>query len=227
LRIWSLAIDLSDSSYDVATDLSAEEADRARQLRFAADRRRYLASRHWLRRVLAECLGIDPAQIDYGASATGKPLLAMTDQSELRFSLSRSGGFALYALAVGREVGVDIQEYSAGVDFRAVARRVLSPAEKAVLRVLDAEAKQRAFFRIWARKEAFVKAAGVGLSVPLDVIDVTGEVVRVAGHLDGVPLGHQWSVRDLEVEPGYGAAVAVQGGFLPQDAHVVRRLNSD
>jgi len=218
-------MDLVDACHDDLSGLSAEEAERAGSFRFERDRRRFVASRRWLRRLLADHLGADPAEIDYEVDAHGKPRLASNDSSGLRFSLSRSGNVALVGMAVRREVGVDIEAHGTD-DHAAVARRMFSSPERSVLERLDGVERREGFFRLWARKEAFVKAVGVGLTMPLDAIDVTGDRVGLLRPLPELPRGSEsWSVCDLEVEPGYAAAVVIEGAFSSAPVPV-RRLGS-
>jgi 4'-phosphopantetheinyl transferase len=218
-------MDLGDSDNDDVSGLSSEEAARAASFRFERDRRRFVASRRWLRRLLADRLGVRPEAISYAVDAHGKPWLADQLGSSLAFSLSRSGDVAVVALAARRDVGVDVEAHRTD-DQAVVERRVFSPPEQSVLGRLEGVERREGFFRLWARKEAFVKAVGVGLTMPLDAIDVTGEMIGLLRPLPEFPAAAgSWSVRDLELEPGYAAAVVIEG-LLPPDMIRLRRVSS-
>lgn len=211
LELWAVTLD-HDPLSDEASLLSGEEVDRAGRFRSELDRGRYVTSHLWLRRLLGDRLGLAPAEIIYRTGSNGKPELA--PPSPLRFSMARSGGLALYALSCGREVGVDVEEHSAQADLGAMERRFLSAAEREELRPLDGADRAAVFFRFWARKEAFLKALGVGLDAPWTLVDTTEEVVRFEGTAAALPDGSvTWSVRDLEVTPAHAAAVSLQGDF--------------
>jgi 4'-phosphopantetheinyl transferase len=213
VQLWIASLDAGATGLDDdVSQLSAEEAARAAQLRFDRDRRHYVASHIWLRRLLADRLGLSTGRIAYRYGAAGKPELVSAGPSELRFSMSRSGGRALYALACGRDVGVDIERCSVQADLATVESRFFAPAERAELKGLDADRRQRAFYRLWTRKEAYVKAVGVGLRFPLDAIDITGDLVKLDAAVPELTNRRQpWSVRDLDVEHGYAAAVSIEG----------------
>jgi 4'-phosphopantetheinyl transferase len=222
IQLWSVLLDPPGPACGSRRSLlSEEELERARRLRFDADRTRFLASRIWLRRLLARRLELGTAEIRFQTATGGKPELAPPLPTWLRFSMSRSGGLALYALARGREVGVDLEDRSRVVDVEAVASRFFSPAERGVLRGL-AEEQQRGFYRIWTRKEAVLKALGLGLDVPIAALDVSGAAARWDEDVPGVPSSaRRWLVCDVDVAPGYAAAVALEAGF-PGDVPIVR-----
>jgi 4'-phosphopantetheinyl transferase len=100
----------------------------------------------------------------------------------LNFNLSHSAGLALYAFARDQEVGVDVERVRFDIEHEQIAERFFSPYERSVLRSLPAEEKAETFFACWTRKEAFIKAHGEGLSLPLDQFDVSlasGEPARL------------------------------------------------
>lgn len=120
----------------------------------------------------------------------------MLEGHRCAFSVAHSGDLALIAIAPGGRVGVDLERIRAGVDTEAVAGEFLPAAERRTLARAAPARRARAFFRIWSRHEALVKATGRGLVFPADA--------RPAG------AGGLW-VRSLEVDPGYAAAVAGDG----------------
>lgn len=189
--------------------LTPEESARADRFHFERDRRRFTVARGVLRRVLAPLVG-GPVHLVVGPQ--GKP--ALPPPAPLHFNLSHSGELALLAFARGAELGVDLEEERADVDLPAVAATVFSPEEQAaVLAAADGPARQHAFFRQWARKEAVIKAEGWGFSVPSTTFTVRAGPAGLAVHaLPGHPPGARpWVVQDVPVAPGYAAALAHAG----------------
>lgn len=177
--------------------LAAGELERAGRMRDERVRSRFLASRAWLRVILAGYLDLPPAAIRYGAGARGKPSVA--GGGDLSFSLSRSAGAALVAVSRHGEVGVDIERVRPDVEHAGLANRFFTPDESAALRELPDDARLTAFFELWVRKEAVSKASGAGLGDGLGHLDVRTDVV-----------GGRWSVTALEAPPGFTAALAVE-----------------
>jgi 4'-phosphopantetheinyl transferase len=185
--------------------LADDERDRARRFRFERDRRRYIVRRGRLRDLLSRYLGNTPPQVRLHAGPFGKPYLA---EGDLRFSLSHSQGIALYAVVRGLEVGCDIEYRNHMLACEQVADRFFSPLEARTLSSLPATQQAEAFFNCWTRKEAYVKARGLGLSLPLDSFDVSLAPSEGAALLRGC---EGWSVQAFEPVPLYHAAVVAQG----------------
>jgi 4'-phosphopantetheinyl transferase len=166
--------------------------------------KRSLVSHVALRLVLGELTGTAPESLRFerrcgqcGATGHGKPHLA--DRPDLDFSISHSGGLALIAVARGRRVGADVERVRPRTDVLAIARGSLSARERQTIESVRCDgARREAFFRCWTRKEAYLKARGVGL----------------AGGLDTDPeAAGGWRIRSLAVPSGYAAAVAAEGQF--------------
>jgi 4'-phosphopantetheinyl transferase len=150
----------------------------------------------------------------------GKPVLTWPVE-DILFNLSHTGGLALVAIAGSGRVGIDAETVRSEIEVEELSRRFFAPAEAAEILALSPDARLAAFFNCWARKEAFVKALGGGLSVPLDRFQVSVRSDQPARLLwvDGVESDHQWSFLDLS-EPGVAAALVVEG-----PAPVLQRLN--
>lgn len=189
--------------------LDAAEEERARRLLRPHDRLRFAAARTFLRLVLGLYLDEPPHRIRFTTNPFGKPRLA-APASTLSFNMSHAGDIVLLALARGRELGVDVEE-ERPIEALDIARVLFSPAEHAALVALPEEERRGAFFHCWTRKEAFVKALGLGLSFPLDSFEVA--VFEAAGEriLRTYPphLGC-WTVTSCPIDPGYAAAVAAE-----------------
>lgn len=200
--------DLDEASVDFgrfADMLADDEHGCARQFRFEQDRRRYIVRRGRLRELLSRYLGTSPPQVRLRAGPFGKPGLA---EGDVRFSLSHSHGIALFAIVRGLEVGCDIEHRDRRFAFEQIAEQFFSPLEARILRLLPAARQAEAFFNCWTRKEAYVKARGLGLSLPLNSFDVSLAPSKAAVLLRGC---EGWSVQAFEPVPFYHAAVVVQG----------------
>jgi 4'-phosphopantetheinyl transferase len=194
--------------------LSAEEQTRAVQFRFARDRRRFINCRAKVRTILARYLAphlaMDAVQIKFRYNEFGKPSV-----DGMHFNVSHSHDVAMMAVSRSREVGIDVQRVDTSFANENVPERFFSPREVAALRELPSTQQLNAFFRCWTRKEAYVKARGMGLSLALNSFDVTlapGEPPRFLRGAD------DWSVESLSPIPGYAAAVVaspIHESFLP------------
>jgi 4'-phosphopantetheinyl transferase len=194
---------------EFASLLSEDEKDRAARFLAGKDRERFMVARGLLRIIIADYLGALPGDLRFSYGAFGKPGLEAGWGSALEFNLAHSEGLALLAVTRGRRVGVDLEFIRADVDNEQIAERFFSPGEVAVLDGLPTGLRNETFFRVWTRKEAYVKARGEGLSIPLDQFCVApgpGNEQTPVG--DGTPL---WFVTDLAADPAYAAAVAVEG----------------
>jgi 4'-phosphopantetheinyl transferase len=197
------------------TNLSKAELDRANRFQFESDRDRFMVSRCSLREILSRYLDQPPAAIKFEHGEFGKPYIdSLPTGVGLSFNLSHSGEYILIAVGRNRKVGVDIEKIRPQVDLEGIARRFFSPNEvKSLIRFED-ELRLEAFFRCWTRKEAYIKARGGGLSIPLDQFDVTLDPESPAELLatrDDPELASRWSLTGIDLEEGYLAALAVEG----------------
>ncbi len=215
VQLWQVELggQAADSA-DLLALLSGDERARAARFHFRRDRDRFVAARGLLRRILADYLDLVPNAIRFAYGPYGKPALAGDlALSGLRFNLSHADDIALCAVTRDREVGVDIERLRTDLDAAALAKQFFSHWEIAALRALPPALQDAAFFACWTRKEAYIKARGEGLSLPLDHFDVTvapEEPPRL--HVEGAPEeAARWSLHRLAAPPGYAAALAVQG----------------
>jgi 4'-phosphopantetheinyl transferase len=187
--------------------LSAEERDRAGRFRFDHDRRRYVARRGILRDLIGSYLGCKPTDVAFDYNAYGKPALRDCD---LHFNLSHSRGMALYAFSRGSAVGCDIEWRDPKFAAEQIPERFFSRDEVRALRSLLVSDQTEAFFNCWTRKEAYVKAAGQGLSIALDSFDVSLAPNQPAVFLRGCD---GWSMQSFSPSPGFQAAVVVRSNL--------------
>jgi 4'-phosphopantetheinyl transferase len=216
VHVFSAWLDLPDERREaLAERLSAEERARAARFVFVRDRHHFLAARGLLRVILASYLDRAPEELSFHYGAYGKPALAAAGPgADLRFNVSHSHGLALFAIADGREVGVDVERIEAKADLQRLAEGFFAAREVEALRSLCPSEQPRAFFACWTRKEAFIKATGEGLSRPLDGFDVSVAPDDDAPALcigSGSEETGRWSLRDLRPASGFAAALAVSG----------------
>jgi 4'-phosphopantetheinyl transferase len=209
--VWRIHLDLElDSVKSFESTLSEDELQRASNFHFDKDRDRYIIAHFSLRDILGRYLGTEPAQLEFSIDQYGKPSLL---KHKLEFNLSHSGSFALVAVTQSRIIGVDVERMREGISSLSIARQYFSPAEIAELETVPAEQKETAFFACWTRKEAFIKAKGLGLSLPLDSFDVslTQDEPAILRAVRPQPQeAARWTLLSLDVAPRHAGAVAVE-----------------
>jgi 4'-phosphopantetheinyl transferase len=194
--------------------LTADEVSRADRFHFAKDRAHYIVARGLLRRLLAGYLRTGPADLRFAYAEKGKPALAESQRSLLNFNLAHANGRAIYVFSIGRELGVDLEFIRADLTGEKLAERFFSRAEIAALRAVPPELRQHAFFACWTRKEAYLKARGDGLSLPLDAFDVSlapGEPAALLKNNADEGEVARWEMQAIPVTAGYVAALVVEG----------------
>ena len=216
VHVWRAGLDLPLSQVQrLGGILTDDELDRANRFSFAIDRQRFIAARGTLRSILSRYLTIDPGHLRFQYNPYGKPFLDPEFNSYLlNFNLSHSGSMALYAMTRNMEVGVDVERVRSDVEYEEIAKRFFSVNEVAVLRTIPAEEKLEAFYTCWTRKEAYIKAHGEGLSLPLDSFDVSfapGEPPLSLMTKDGPQERSLWTLLGLKPGLGYIGALAVKG----------------
>ncbi|SRR6266496_2115226 len=212
VHVWQAKLDdrLLDS---LATFLSQDERERGKKFRFARDQNRFIVGRGLLRAILSSYVGTAPHDLNFSYGDKGKPALAGMGNS-IRFNLAHSGEMAVYAVSLNRELGIDLEYFREELADEDVARRFFSACEVRSLFSIPVEIRRVAFFNCWTRKEAYIKARGEGLSMPLQNFDVAFEpgkpAALVRNHVDPIE-SVRWSMKALDVPPGYAAALVVEG----------------
>lgn len=214
VHVWRVALN-ETLVKELQPTLAPDESARADRFHFERDRQRFIVARGSLRTILGAYLKKNPAQLSFSYSSYGKPALeGEPDADELRFNLSHANEVALIAVTRGRAIGVDIEFIRPDVASAEIAERFFSPHEIAALRALPEEVQREAFFNCWTRKEAYIKAIGEGMSMPLDQFNVSlapGSAAALLGNLRDATEVSRWSLQELALGPGYVAAVAVEG----------------
>lgn len=175
--------------------LSEEEKARAERFRYELHRKRWVFARAWLRRSLGEILGRQASNFEFRITALGKPYL---EGNPVYFNLAHSGDLVILAWSEAEEVGVDIEERQLEFAWEDVAAQAFSTAERKYLERLPEQERRSAFYDVWTLKEAYVKAVGCGIGIATSQFSVRPEA----------SLGADWNLRQIEVQPGYSAALA-------------------
>lgn len=216
VHVWRITLDQPAAvTHALRGILGAGEARRANHSASERARIRFVVARGALRVILGQYLGIAPADLRFAVNEHGKPTLPnRPGWPNLTFNVSHSGDLALIAVAQERAVGVDVERIAAGRTPMAIAARFFSPAEITALCSLPADQQIIGFFNCWTRKEAYLKARGKGLALPLDQFDVSlkpGEPAALLATRDDPSEASRWSLQTIEPGPGYVAALAVEG----------------
>ena len=192
VHLWRVSLHHEDRVKDCLEVLSAPERVRAEHFVFERDRRHYVISHAALRMLLARYVRDDPRDLEFEADENGKPRLVQRF-TDIRFNLSHTDGLALIAITRGREVGVDVERVDCEIEFEDIAATYFDPREVWDLRVTPANERVSRFFNVWTRKEAQLKASGLGLAG----LTERGE--------------DRFAVRSLSPADGYAGAIATEG----------------
>jgi len=197
---------------ELKKSLSEDELQKAARFRFVKDLNRFITSCGMLRKFVGKYLGRDPRSVSFCFSENGKPELAGMDDA-LRFNVAHSGNLIVWGFARNRRLGIDVELIRVDFGVSEIAERFFSAAEQTALRTLPKAQQHEAFFRCWARKEAYVKATGDGLSLPLDQFDVTlapGQPSCLLGTRPDRDEAARWAMESLDLGPGYAAALVLE-----------------
>jgi 4'-phosphopantetheinyl transferase len=210
VHIWRASLDAEPASLDrLAVHLTLEEKCRADRFVFARDREHFVVGRGILRELLGRYLGRPPASLTIHKAQREKPYLPEEpDIPRLSFNISHSHGLAVYAFALEREVGIDVELMRPDFASEEVAERYFSLREQEELRTLPSESRSEGFFLCWTRKEAYIKARGEGLHVPLESFSVSltpGQPEK----LESADTS-RWTLHSFRPEPRYVGALVVE-----------------
>jgi 4'-phosphopantetheinyl transferase len=215
LHVWNI----EEAAEGYAACVTEAEQERAAKFMFEVDRKRFIGARGRLRAILGERAGTAPRDLAFETGSHGKPSLA----GGPAFNFSDSAGLGCLAIGGAELLGVDI-ERKGPRDFAGLAKRYFAAAEQQRFFALSEAGQPDAFYRIWTRKEAFLKAIGTGLATRLDAFEVTMEadeprMLRIDPSID--PDLPAWSLHALDIAPGFEAALAIRNAGQPVE--IVRR----
>ena len=216
IHVWTIPLCIPEDVFSTLRKvLSEDEQARASRFHFEKDARRFTVARGSVRSILGAYTQSMAQDIRFVYSAQGKPSLHRP-VSDIRFNVSHSRDLALLAVALGRDLGVDVEWKNKDIEVEKLAERFFSIQEHRSLLSQAPEQKIAAFFRGWTCKEAFLKAQGMGLSRSLNSFDVdmnVGQPARLLATRPDAAEADHWCLRELDVAEGYAAAVAVEGSI--------------
>ena len=204
--------------------LDPDETARATSYRLDHVRQSFMLARSLLRVLLGQYLGAAPGTIQFSYGPRGKPKLV---SPLIEFNLSYSNSLALFAFTIGCELGIDVEEIRPLPEMHQIAKGFFCPEEQQELMSLPTEERERAFFLCWTRKEAYIKALGHGLSVPLDSFRVTlklDEPARLIHVAHSARSASVWTLHNLEIQSRYASALAYRAA--PRAIHVYPLIQS-
>ncbi|MFC1670938.1 4'-phosphopantetheinyl transferase family protein [Spirochaetota bacterium] len=193
--------------------LSLDEIERAEKFKFKKDHDSYVHSRGLLRIILSSYLDIENSELHFNYNSFGKPEIRGID-----FNLSHSKGMVIYGFTLGREIGIDIEKILPKENSQEIVERFFSEAEKEDYNNLPHYLKIKAFWHCWTRKEAYMKAHGRGLNLPLNQFSVSllpEKDIKLVHKKDGIDEGVKWTIKDLKVNDQFAAALAYKGNEVP------------
>ncbi len=215
VHVWTVSLDQTPAQVSgLAAPLSPDEQTRVGRFHFERDRNRFVVGRGTLRLLLGQYLRLPPGEIKFEYTARGKPLLSRTNGLDtLHFNLAHSGALALLAVTRVAEVGVDIEQIRPLRDADGIAQRFFSSQESGVLRALAPLEMQNAFYNLWTRKEAWLKATGEGIGESLNQVEVSclpQEPCRFMRLFGDSFAASQWRLLHLTPADGYVGALAMR-----------------
>lgn len=205
--------------------LAGSERQRRARYHFEHSRREYLLTRALARTTLSRYADVAPAAWTFRENAYGRPEVDVAGYGWLHFNLSNTRGLIACAVARDHEVGVDVEDTERHGETVDIADRFFSPVEVAALRALPETAQRGRFFDYWTLKEAYIKARGMGLAIPLDqfsfLLDRPSIHIAFDPRLDDD--ASTWQFQQFGWSPRHRAAAAVRRGAGPDLRFVDRR----
>lgn len=198
VHVWTATLALpAPRTASLAELLSSDERQRGARFATHVLRERFIAARGQLRELLSSYVGLSPAAIRFDYGAEGRPSLSgAAARAGVHFNLSHSGDVVVYAISRAERIGIDVERVKQFPGMQPIAERFFSPAERQQLATVPPDALPLAFYRCWTRKEAYLKAMGLGLAAPPGDVDVS--------------VSPRWSLVHFAPDAGFVGAVAVE-----------------
>jgi 4'-phosphopantetheinyl transferase len=213
VHVWRFCLDMRPSQIVTLSQmLSSDELIKARRFYFQRDRDHFIAARGLLRTILGRYVGRDPNDLRFCYGPNGKPALTGETGEKFRFNISHSHDLCIFAVVLNRDIGVDLEYIRADPSAGDITEQFLSPSELRAFKALPDQDRPRAFFSWWTRKEAYLKAKGLGLAGDLKQFEVIPPAAEFPGMSSSGQEEALWLLMDLAIAPGYAAALAVVDG---------------
>lgn len=209
-QVWLVSLDdIAFQAPERLAHLDEAERRRAARFHFARDAQRWTAAHVALREVLAAHTGIAAGALPFATQEDGKPYLESPEAPA--FNLSHADGLALIAVGGAQPLGVDVEAVRPVPEMEGVAESHFAADERAALFALPEAERLDAFYRIWTRKEAYVKATGVGIGPALAKFSVTVDPwdVRLLRDAHDADATSRWTMHRVEVSAPYVAALVL------------------
>lgn len=220
IHLWRARLDMAGYDDELFWEyLSESERERANRIVFPHHRLRFIRSHGISRAILARYCKKSAGELKIANSIYGKPFLENCEKQEIKFNLSHSEDLMVIGIAPGREIGVDIEVHSSKVDWRQIAKGYFCAREIHIIESQESEVAQiSAFYQLWTSKEAYMKACGQGMAVPLHRVEVEFQRGNPAFFIE-LPGGEaeirQWQLFGfLPVPGGSGSIVIENRNFL-------------
>jgi len=216
VHVWRASLQVPDFVLDKYSQLlSDDELSRKERFQFERDRRRYSFGRGVLRFILGKYLGVDPKDVGFSYGDYGKPYLASAFYDmPIHFNHAHSNDLSLYAFSLSRSLGIDVEYIRPIPDYDKISENYFSLGENAILQKLPENDKEEAFYNIWTRKEAYIKAVGCGQTIPLNTFEVSvisSEPVQLKSIDCSAEKVSRWRMESFNPLNGYTAAIVVEG----------------
>jgi 4'-phosphopantetheinyl transferase len=216
IQVWTLSTQAGPEALAASLEiLSGEEKDRAERFRHARSRETFILTRAVVRMLLGRRLECDPRAVSIRYGANGKP--ALGEERNLYFNVTHSDGLAAIAMTSAVDIGIDLEKVRPFPDLEQIADASFSPEETQEINSLSRAKRQRAFFSSWTRREAYLKAVGIGLSDSMNQFRVKSDSNgrKTLEFLNEIAAAQTWTIEDLELLPGFVGAVAFRHEQLP------------
>lgn len=228
VHIWALPLDSPPERIAaLAATLSTDERERADRFSLEHLRHRFIAGRGGMRAVLANYLQAAPAQLEFTYTSRGKPSLGGDAAGRLHFNLAHSHNLALLAVTRVAPLGVDVEKVRPFPNAGDIAERFFAAGEIAAFKTLPPDARDAAFFHLWTRKEAWLKATGDGIAESLSKIEVAflpDQPPRVLAIAGDVAAGEAWSIFPLSPAAGFVGALAIHARDVQLSCLIASKL---
>jgi 4'-phosphopantetheinyl transferase len=205
--------------------LDSNEQARANTFKFNHDRHLYVTAHLYVRKILSQYASLSPSSWCFQTNAYGKPFITNHQYTELYFNLSHTQGLIACILAYRQAVGVDVERHRQLHDFNALCQTAFSPLEVAdILSLKKRSSQEQRFFTYWTLKESYIKARGMGLSIPLQQFSfIEKKTEKWALHCDSnvMKSGKNWRFSSHKTNEHYLAtAVAPSKRIRPLGIYI-------